>query len=75
MTLRTLNIPLMKQNIDTKGRAARGSVGVLFLLAAALLAPQSGALAVLFVLCGLFALFEALRGWCAVRACAIKTPL
>jgi hypothetical protein len=25
--------------------------------------------------CGVFVLFEALRGWCAMRACGIKTRL
>jgi hypothetical protein len=27
------------------------------------------------VLSGIFVLFEALRGWCALRACGIKTRL
>jgi hypothetical protein len=27
------------------------------------------------VACGGFVLFEALRGWCALRACGIKTRL
>jgi uncharacterized membrane protein YedE/YeeE len=27
----------------------------------------------LLMLAGLFALFEAVRGWCIVRACGIKT--
>ncbi len=64
----------MKQNIDQKGRTARGLLGILLLLGGACLVRQNGTLAVLFFLFGLFAFFEALRGWCAVRACGIKTP-
>lgn len=65
----------MKQNIDTKGRLARGGLGLVFLLAAAWFFPQNRLLASLFCVCGLFTLFEAYRGWCGLRACGIKTPL
>ena len=64
----------MKQNIENTGRMARGGIGIIFLLAAGTLSPYSGPLAVIFLLVGLFTLFEALRGWCAVRACGFKTP-
>ncbi len=64
----------MKQNIDATGRAARGGISIIFLLAAGVLVPYSAPLAVIFLLFGLFTLFEALRGWCAVRACGFKTP-
>lgn len=53
---------------------ARGGLSVVFLLAAGALVPYSAPLAFIFLLVGLFTLFEALRGWCAVRACGIKTP-
>ncbi|CAN5763645.1 hypothetical protein BH20VER1_BH20VER1_08140 [soil metagenome] len=65
----------MKRNIENNGRIARGGIGLLLLLAAGVLVPVSGILAVLFALAGLFTIFEALKGWCAVRACGIKTPL
>jgi hypothetical protein len=65
----------MKPNIDRRGRMARGGLGVLFLLAAGCLAPYAGLLALVFLLIGVFTIFEAYRGWCAVRACGIKTPL
>lgn len=65
----------MKPNIEKTGRLARGGISAIFLLAAGALAPYSAPLAVIFLLVGLFTLFEALRGWCAVRACGIKTPL
>ena len=64
----------MKQNIEKTGRVARGGISVIFLLAAGVLVPYAAPLAVIFLLVGLFTLFEALRGWCAVRACGIKTP-
>jgi hypothetical protein len=63
----------MKQNIDTKGRLGRGGLGILFLLGGGCLVPYHALLAALFLLIGLFTIFEALRGWCAVRACGIKT--
>lgn len=33
----------------------------------------SGWLGLIFVALGVFASFEALRGWCAMRACGVKT--
>jgi hypothetical protein len=64
----------VKQNIDANGRAARGGIAVVFLLAAGVLAHESRGLAIVFLLIGLFCAFEALRGWCAVRACGFRTP-
>ena len=64
----------MKPNIDTQGRKARGGFGILFLLLAGCLFPATGTLSLVFLLVGLFSLFEAWKGWCAVRACGIKTP-
>jgi hypothetical protein len=34
----------------------------------------NGILAVIFLVAGLFTLYEAAQGWCALRACGIKTP-
>jgi hypothetical protein len=64
----------MKPNIDSKGRAARGGIAVIFLLAGASLIPQAPVLAAIFVLVGLFCAFEAWRAWCAIRACGFKLP-
>lgn len=52
----------MKQNIDTKGRTARGGIGLLFLLTAGCLLPYNGLLAGIFLALGLFSGFEAYRG-------------
>lgn len=64
----------MKPNIDSKGRLARGALALIFFLLAAVLFSQSLVLSILFALAGLFTAFEALRSWCAVRACGIRTP-
>ena len=69
-----MRIPVVQQNIDKGGRVARGGISIIFLLIAGVLVPYSAPLALIFGLTGLFTLFEALRGWCAVRACGIKTP-
>ena len=65
----------MKPNIDNKGRIARGGIAVIFLLAGACLISEASVLAAIFILIGLFCAFEAWIGWCAVRACGVKTPL
>lgn len=65
----------MKPNIDERGRAARGGLAVIFVLAGGCLLPQVFILAAIFIVIGLFCAFEAWVGWCAVRACGVKTPL
>jgi hypothetical protein len=64
----------MKPNIDSKGRAARGGIAVVFLLAGACLIPQAPVLAAIFILIALFCAFEAWHAWCAIRACGFKLP-
>lgn len=75
----------MECNIDQKGRLARlytGIVAIVFGIALALLTYLSvipatlGWLAVAgSIFGGAFAIFEARKGWCIVRAVGIKTPL
>ena len=74
-TIQSPHLPGMKPNIDNKGRVARGGIAVVFLLAGTCLIPEASVLAAIFVLIGLFCAFEAWIGWCAVRACGVKTPL
>lgn len=65
----------LSPNLASSGRRARAQIGLILLLAAA---PGFWLHAVLgFTLLGggLFALFEAYRGWCLLRACGIKTRL
>jgi len=66
---------LFPRNIDNRGRLARG-IGALVLLAGAGFGfTLSLWLGVALLASGLFVAFEALRGWCALRACGIKTKL
>lgn len=69
-------------NIDMHGRLARGVCGiVLLLLAIGLLIAYWPAglwlwlVAILLFLSGGFCIFEAMMGWCGMRALNIKTPL
>jgi hypothetical protein len=74
-TIQSPHLPGMKPNIDNKGRVARGGMAAVFLLAGACLIPEAPVFAAIFSLIGLFCAFEAWIGWCAVRACGVKTPL
>ncbi len=66
---------LFRRNIGTTGRLARGICAAVFFVGAWLMVGRSAWLALGLTVCGTFALFEALRGWCALRACGIKTKL
>lgn len=62
-----------RRNLDLKGRLIRGAVSVaLFVGGTLALRIQLIASVVLF-LGAAFLLFEALRGWCALRACGVRT--
>jgi hypothetical protein len=54
---------------------ARGVIGALCLIAGIILVDFILWLGLIFVAAGLFAIFEAVRGWCLVRACGIKTKI
>ena len=62
-------------NIEREGRLLRGFAGVVLLVAAVLLYVQEFIWWVPLVaaLAGIFVLFEAACGWCALRALGIKT--
>jgi hypothetical protein len=63
------------RNIDWRGRLARAVWGLLLIgLAIALFSRSRWAFGLLLA-SGIFALFEAFRGWCVMRACGIKTKL
>ena len=72
----------MQCNIDQRGRAIRRNGGILCLVlaAASFVAAYSGVARGVFlslgaglILGGLFQLFEARMGWCAVRAMGFNT--
>jgi hypothetical protein len=61
------------RNLDFRGRMARGVIGTLCLVAGIIIAGDYSLWGLIFVVAGLFAIFESIRGWCLVRACGIKT--
>jgi Protein of unknown function (DUF2892) len=62
-----------RPNLDRHGRMARGVIGSLCLVAGIIIAGDYSLWGLIFVVAGLFAIFESIRGWCLVRACGIKT--
>jgi Protein of unknown function (DUF2892) len=64
-----------RPNIQRNGRIARGVIGALGLIAGIVLVDYKLWLGLIFVVAGLFAIYEALRGWCLARACGIKTKI
>jgi hypothetical protein len=65
----------LASNLQIKGRIVRGGVSAVLLLAALLCFSISIGLAILLLISGLFVLFEAVRGWCVLRACGMKTRI
>ena len=65
-----------RPNLKRTGRIARGVIGTLCLIAGIILTTSYELwLGLIFVIAGLFAIYEALSGWCLVRACGIKTKI
>ena len=52
---------------------ARGGIGTICLIVGIVTVDYSLRFGLVFVAAGLFAMFEAIRGWCIARACGIKT--
>lgn len=65
--------PFFSPNIDNKGRLLRGLVALALLVGAGFGFTASVWLGFGLLAAGLFVAFEALRGWCVMRACGIKT--
>jgi hypothetical protein len=66
---------LFTPNISNTGRLVRGFLALALFIGAGLAFRQSIWAALIMLGFGGFVLFEAIRGWCAVRACGIKTKL
>jgi hypothetical protein len=64
---------LFNPNIDRTGRIIRAVLGLALVIAGLLLSRVQILACVTLVAAGGFVLFEALRGWCIMRACGIKT--
>jgi hypothetical protein len=73
----------MQCNIDAVGKRLRLISGLIVLAAAVVLATVAAAfggwwwwaLTCAALACGAFQVFEARKGWCALRAMGIKTPV
>ncbi len=65
--------PLFARNISKTGRLVRGLLALALLLGAGIGSLVSVWLGAGLAVGGLFVLFEALRGWCVLRACGLKT--
>ena len=65
----------LSPNIDTKGRVVRGVGALALLVGAGFGFTVSVWLGAALLASGVFVAFEALRGWCFLRACGIKTKL
>ncbi len=62
-------------NIDRRGRVVRAVWGAALIVAGLLLLERHPWLCLALAAFGAFALYEAVRGWCLMRACGIKTKL
>ncbi len=63
-----------ERNLDFRGRLVRGVIGALLLIAGIVVADFHLEACLALVGLGLFGLFEALRGWCLLRACGVRMP-
>ncbi len=60
-------------NIENKGRLFRGAGALVTGSAAFWLWPKSPLLSACLGAASAFLAFEAVRGWCALRACGVRT--
>jgi membrane-bound ClpP family serine protease len=60
------------RNIGYQGRIARGVLGTISLILGIIMADFELWICLALVVLGLFAIFEAVRGWCFARACALR---
>lgn len=64
------------RNISFQGRMARGITGAILLIAGIISADFFALWVTLpLVAIGLFCIFEAVRGWCFLRACGLRTKV
>ncbi|HVV70393.1 MAG TPA: YgaP-like transmembrane domain [Verrucomicrobiae bacterium] len=66
---------LLTPNITAWGRVVRALWGAALVAAALWLTAAPAWLRITLLVAAGFALFEALRGWCVMRACGIKTKI
>ena len=66
-------MPLLSSNISQKGRLIRALCALATGVSSLLLWRESRPLAIGLGASSAFLAFEAARGWCALRACGVKT--
>lgn len=66
---------LFSPNISGKGRVVRGIMALALFIGAGFGFTVSAWLGLALLVSGAFVMFESLKGWCALRACGIKTKL
>jgi hypothetical protein len=66
---------LFAPNLQSEGRRARGALAFMFGALALGVIPFSRRLSMLLFFAAIFTAFEAVRGWCAFRACGIRTQV
>jgi len=64
---------LFRRNLDNKGRLVRGILSLALFIGAVCTIRVRWWLPIPLAIGGIFTAFEALRGWCVMRACGIKT--
>ena len=62
-------------NLESRGRVVRAVLGGLLVIGGVVTCGHNLWAAVALILSGGFCLFEAVRGWCVMRACGIKTKM
>lgn len=60
------------RNLEFHSRMVRGVLGAILLIAGIIMADFELWLCLALVGLGLFAIFEAVRGWCFARACGLR---
>jgi len=63
------------RNLENGGRIVRGVVAGILLIGALVSFYFLAPLGLVLLISGVFVLFEAIRGWCVLRACGIRTKL
>ncbi len=61
------------RNISGWGRVLRAVIGLALIFLGWLISGTYLWLCIALVIAGVFALYEAIRGWCLMRACGLRT--
>ena len=70
-----LRFPEFHPNLGIRGRIIRGFLALVLAVGAFLMASVSTTATIVMAVSSAFVAFEAARGWCALRACGLKSRL